>query len=262
MKVGRALARQRFLMLVAGFFLAFCAVWLFLCEQPPVIGAASLLQPAEAHIGLPGEISLLVFSWVRPQPESWAVSGPEGWEFTGPSCSWVGVGLYGWQWQLSRQFWATQLSPGGALQQHYQRQAIAVAMPLPAVLPRAELTELMPVDDSLAIEGDGRAAGWIFALAMLCCLADALGMLWRYRQPRPRLLRLLAHLQYSPENALLLRRCWRRHSDLSIAQPELSVLLNRLCFQAGPGKQPLFEYARQCFRSVLRRNLTDSLHYI
>ncbi len=240
-------------LLAAGCVLAFCAAGLWLWQLPPLATEPEISLPAEAHLGVPGEITVRLCSWCRPQSAAWNIAAPAGWEFTPWSCDWRGISVRGWQWQLSRKFWAVQFCPVGELTLHGSGQT-AFSATLPAVQPREGLQGLQAVTATAAAGGESQIVRWFVALALLCVLADLLGLFWRWRQPQARTLRWLAALRYSPDNALLLRRCWRSHRSLAGGQPELSAQLNRLCFQAIPGQPELFDLVRQKIRCALLRN--------
>lgn len=244
----------------AAVVLALCAVGLWLGHQPPAATEMSLNPPAEANIGVPGVITLRLCSWRRPQSAEWGAVATAGWEFTPWRCDWRGLSAHGWQWQLSRKFWAVQLCPAGALTLHGPGQSAFTGV-LPAIHPRENLTGLLAVTAVPLAAGAHDTAGWIFALAVLCCLADLLGLLWQHSRPQARMLRRLAEMHYSPDNALRLRRCWRRNANLAIGQREMAALLNRLCFQAAPGKEALFAQARHILRCALLRNPAESLNH-
>ncbi|NLF94857.1 MAG: hypothetical protein GX564_13300 [Oligosphaeraceae bacterium] len=247
-------------LLAAGCALAFSAAGLWLWRLPPPAPEPDLTPPAEAHLGVPGEITLRLCSWRRPQSESWTAAAPAGWEFTPWRCDWRGISAQGWQWQLSRRFWAVQFCPAGELTLHGPGQVTFTAT-LPAMQPREGLHALQAVTDAPATGGGHHAAGWFVALALLCVLTDLLGLLWRHSRPQARTLRWLASLRCSPDNALLLRRCWRSHSSLASGQRELSAQLDRLCFQTPPGQQELFDLVREKIRCALLRHPGQAIHH-
>ncbi len=238
--------------LAAGLALALAAREFWFHAPPPAKPEIIVAPPTLAQIGLPGEISLRFCSWHRPRISEWLLHLPAEWASNPWRSDWRGWTRQGWQWQLRCQFWPVQLASESELTVRGPG-ATAYTGNLPEVQPRDGLEAPLPPAAAKLMENHQPALGWLIALALLCVLTDALGLIWRSCRPRARLLRRLAKLPYTPEQALWLRRCWQCNRGLALGQPELSRQLNRLCFQLAPGKEILFNQLRQNLRGALLR---------
>lgn len=198
---GICLSAAAFLLLLAG---------IPMILAPQYIGQHQMRLPQPPYIGIPGEVTLEIYCWRKPDKGLLRIEPiPAGLEVSEETLRLTGISLKGFRWQSRKLFWAVQFSEYPVLPVICGPLKFQLPLQL-KILPRPDLSGLeMPPPPPAP---SGKTLPVLFFIAILTIFGDLLLALWRWLQPCSRALRQLKAL---PANAAGCAGLWQIRCQLT-----------------------------------------------
>jgi hypothetical protein len=203
-------------------------LFLLVALAPQYIGQHQLRAPQPPYIGNPGEVTLEIYCWRKPDQNLLRIEPlPDGLEASEETLQLTGISLKGFRWQSRRLFWAVQFGEYPVLPVICGPLKFQLPLQL-KILPRPDLSGLeIPPPPPAPV---GKTLPILLFAAFLAIFVDLLLTFRCWNQPHSRALRQLDTLPANTAGCAKLWHVCRRFSAPSSLRCWLSSQIRMMQF--------------------------------
>ena len=218
---------------------------------PQYIGQHQLHLPQPPYIGNPGEVTLEIYCWRKPDKDLLRIEPvPAGLEISEEELGLTGISLKGFRWQSRKLFWAVEFGEYRVLPVICGPLKFQLPLQL-KILPRLDLSglEIPPPPPAPT----GKTLPFLLFVAILAMFSDLLLAFWRWHQPRNRALRLLKALPADAAGSAGLWQIWHQFTEPSSLHNWLGSQIRKMQFSPAGLTQERFALCKALLAGKLRQ---------
>jgi len=219
---------------------------------PQPIGQHKLRVPQPPYIGNPGEVTLIIYCWRKPDKNLLRIEPvPAGLEVSEETLRLTGISLLGFRWQSSKLFWAVEFGEYPLLPLLCGPLKFQLPLQL-KILPRPDVSALEVPPELPA--PTGKTFPVLLLTAILAMLSDLLLAFWSWNQPHKRALRQLDAFRANAAGCAGLWQIRRQFCKPSALSSFLGTEIRKMQFSPGGLTPARFSQCKGLLAGELRQD--------